>query len=356
MTSLTTPQTTSFGLTAWQTVRSLSLLCALLPACVQAPVTDDGPDLDIDTDDQQDIDEDDEEQSQRPPSAEAFEALTADAREDMTQRFPVNVADWTHLVGEQGSTLFFNPNSFMKGDGSLAVGEVEVEMIEIFDKGSMLVTNMPSNGLTAAGEVALLVSGGEHLIDANQDGEALKMHGQFQLTAPAENTGGPDMDMQLFRAEGDGDAWVAEEENDKNFRVGGEGADAHYSVLSGEFGWTNIDRWYSDTRPKTTIHVSVPDGWDDSNSAVYLSYDGEENALARMDTYDDTTGLFSEHYGLIPIGLEVHLIFVTESEGQWSYAIQGTTITDGHLTDFDSPDDFIETDTDGLVAAINALP
>ena len=74
MTSLTTTQTTSFGLTTWQTVRSLSLLCALLPACVQAPVTDDGPDLDIDTDDQQDIDEDDEEQSQRPPSAEAFEA------------------------------------------------------------------------------------------------------------------------------------------------------------------------------------------------------------------------------------------------------------------------------------------
>jgi hypothetical protein len=66
--------------------------------------------------------------------------------------------------------------------------------------------------------------------------------------------------------------------------------------------------------------------------------------------------LFSEHYGMIPIGLEVHLIFVTESEGDWSYAVQGTTIVDGHLTAFDSPDDFIETTTDGLVTVINALP
>jgi hypothetical protein len=75
-----------------------------------------------------------------------------------------------------------------------------------------------------------------------------------------------------------------------------------------------------------------------------------------MDTYDEATGYFSEHYGLIPIGLEVHLIFVTESEGDWSYSIQAATIADGHLSSFDSAEDFIETDTDGLVNAINALP
>ena len=101
---------------------------------------------------------------------------------------------------------------------------------------------------------------------------------------------------------------------------------------------------------------SLPDGWDDSNCAVYLSYDGEPTALARFDTYDAGTELFSEHYGLIPIGVEVHVIFVTESEGQWSYAVQAQTIVDNHLTVFASAEDLVETDADGLAAVINALP
>jgi hypothetical protein len=244
----------------------------------------------------------------------------------------------------------------LDADGNPAVGPVQVELIEIFDKGSMLVTDMPSVGQLPTGEKALLVSGGEHYVGATQNGEDLRLHGSFSLNTPADNTGGLDEDMRLFRADGDGDAWV-EEEDEKALRIGdADGGGAGYMALSGEFGWTNIDRWYSDSRPKTTIHISVPDGWDDSNSVVYLSYDGESNALARMDTYDDSTGLFSEHYGLIPIGLEVHIIFVTELDGEWSYAIQGTTITDGHLTEFTSAESLIETDTDGLVQAINVLP
>lgn len=315
---------------------------------------------------------------QQPPTPEAFNDLTFAARDDETQVFSVLATDWTSLEGEQGSTLFFKANSFSTADGTEVTGEVQIQFIEIFDKGSMLVTDMPSIGQRPSGEVAQLISGGEHYVGATQDGEALTMNSSFQLTAPAENTGGADWGMGLFRAEVSGGVpadlddqavWVeqntgeadadAADEGDQfgiNRGDGADGADTTYWMLSGEFGWTNIDRWYSDPRPKTTINVTVPEGWDDSNSAVYLSYDGEPTALARMDTYDDATGYFSEHYGLIPIGLEVHVIFVTESEGDWSYAIQGATIVDGHLSSFDSAEDFIETDTDGLVTAINALP
>ena len=315
---------------------------------------------------------------QVPPTPEAFNELTLAARDDETQVFSVLATDWTSLEGEQGSTLFFEANSFSTADGLVATGEVQVQFIEIFDKGSMLVTDMPSIGQLPSGDVAQLISGGEHYVGATQDGEALTMNSSFQLTAPADNTGGADWGMGLFRAEvsdgvpadlDDQAVWIEQgtgeadpdlgDEGDQ-FGIdrgdGGAGADTNYWMLSGQFGWTNIDRWYYDPRPKTTINVSVPDGWDDSNSAVYLSYDGEPTALARMDTYDGATGYFSEHYGLIPIGLEVHVIFVTESEGDWSYAIQGATIVDGHLSSFDSAEDLIETDTDGLVNVINALP
>jgi hypothetical protein len=315
---------------------------------------------------------------QVPPTPEAFNELTLAARDDETQVFSVLASDWTSLEGEQGSTLFFQANSFSTADGGPVTGEVQIQFIEIFDKGSMLVTDMPSIGQRPSGEVAQLISGGEHYVGATKDGEALTLNSSFQLTAPADNTGGADWDMGFFRAEvSDGVAaglddqalWVeqntgeadadVEGEGDEfgiNRGEGGDGAETNYWMLSGQFGWTNIDRWYSDPRPKTTINVTVPEGWDDTNSAVYLSYDGEPTALARMDTYDEATGYFSEHYGLIPIGLEVHLILVTESEGDWSYAIQAATIVDGHLSSFGSVEDLIETDTDGLVNAINALP
>ena len=101
--------------------------------------------------------------------------------------------------------------------------------------------------------------------------------------------------------------------------------------------------------------MDVPEGWDNSNCAVYLSYDGEANTLANFDTYDSGTELFTEHYGLIPIGLEVHVILVSESEGSWSYAIQGQTIEEDHLATFELTE-LVDTDMEGLVAAINALP
>lgn len=340
---------------------------------IDGELDEDEGDVDVDDDDQQDDDEvvdDDDSERQLPPSADEFNALTLDARDAYTQVHDVDTADWTTVVGDQGTELFFSPDSFMKSDGTLAAGEVEVELIEIFDKGSMLVTDMPSTGQRPTGELAQLISGGEHYVGATQEGEELRLNGTFQITTPASNTGGPDMEMGMFRAviadgtpagRDDQAVWVEEEDDREKFGVAGEGggadgADTMYWAISDQFGWTNIDRWYSDPRPKTTIHVDVPDGWDDTNSAVYLSYDGEPTALARMDTYDDVTELFSEHYGQIPVGLEVHLIFVTESEGDWSYAIQGATIEENHVTTFATADDFIETDTDGLVNAINALP
>ena len=331
-------------------------------------VVDDDDDL-VDDDDEI-IDDDDDQESQLPPTADAFNTLTLDARDAYTQVFDVDTDGWTTVVGDEGTELFFLPDSFMKSDGTLAEGDVEVELIEIFDKGSMLVTDMPATGQLPTGELAQLISGGEHYVGATQEGEELRLNGTFQITTPASNTGGPDTEMGMFRAvvadgapagRDDQAVWVEEEDDREKFGIAGEGggadgADTMYWAISDQFGWTNIDRWYSDPRPKTTIHVDVPDGWDDTNSAVYLSYDGEPTALARMDTFDDVTELFSEHYGLIPVGLEVHIIFVTESEGDWSYAIQGATIVDNHVTTFASADDFIETDTDGLVAAINALP
>jgi hypothetical protein len=64
--------------------------------------------------------------------------------------------------------------------------------------------------------------------------------------------------------------------------------------------------------------------------------------------------LFSEHYGQIPVGLACHIIFATEDNGNWRYAIKGVTTTANTTYTFTQAETTVGTEAQ-LVAAINAI-
>ncbi len=294
------------------------------------------------------------------PDGEALaENFTANV-EELRQEFTIS-SDGGAITGEQGTAITFYGN-FLTQQGGAVTGDVDIELIEIFDKASMVLTKKATNGKTAEGAIGTLISGGEFFINATQEGQPLTIDGGFSIMAPTDNTGDLSNEMFLFagKEECDGDKCelVWEQQADKRVEAGqGQGTGGemgtYYYAFQNQFGWTNIDRWYSDPRPKTTIFVDVPEGYDDSNCVVYLSYDGEPTALARMDVYDDDTQLFTEHYGLIPIGLEVHFIFVSMVDDEWKYAIQGATIVENHVEVINNVQTITE---EQLIALINALP
>ncbi len=72
-----------------------------------------------------------------------------------------------------------------------------------------------------------------------------------------------------------------------------------------------------------------------------------------MDIYNTELEMFTEHYGLIPVGLEVHIIMVAEIDGQLNYAIQGTTIVEDHIEVITSLAPITQS---ALEALINGLP
>jgi hypothetical protein len=226
----------------------------------------------------------------------------------------------------------------------------------------MVMTHKATIGKKENGDLATLVSGGEFYVNATKDGNPLKLVSGYSIIAPTENTGGPDEEMKLFTGVEncieDVCNLVWDEEEDRGIEVGqfqpdGGGVFSAYYCFQSKFGWTNIDRWYNDPRPKTTIYVDVPEGFDNTNCAVFIVYDGEPTALGRMDTYDPETGLFSEHYGLIPIGLEVHFVLVSIIEDEVHYAIQGTTITENHV---EVIDDVHSITKEELIELIDELP
>ena len=292
------------------------------------------------------------------PTAANFYAIKEQGVKNVTQNFTATAGNGLiTLTSAKGVVITLNGNALTK-NGNPVTGAIDITYIELFDKGRMLVTNKPTMGVMANGNHAMLKSGGEFFIKASQGGVDLVTISNITLVVPTNLTGGLDNTMTLWAGAVDTKdelVWRAADAVGANGTKGGvDGVQNSYYVTFGNFGWTNVDRFYSDPRPKTTILVGAPQGYNNTNSAIYLSYDGEgQNALAKLDTYT-AAGLFSEHYGQIPVGLACHIIFATEDNGQWRYAIKAVTITAGATYTFTLAETSVGSEAQ-LVAAINAI-
>jgi hypothetical protein len=299
---------------------------------------------------------------------EALAQRFIDNRTNAVQEFTIDAATGGVITGTQGTQVTFQPNSF-KLNGNLVTGSVEIQLIEVYDKSSMVLLDKSTLGLRGNGDKEALKSAGEFFVNAQQGGQNLDLAEMAQVMSKPINPAEMDPAMKIFRGGPDQDCdgidddcdWVEAdfdgngEQDDPQIRdaQGAAGAMVSYSYDIGDFGWTNLDRWYSFAGAKTEIFIDVPEGFDGDNCAVYLSYDGESNALASMDVWSETEEMFTEHYGLIPVGLEVHIIMVAEIDGQLHYAIQGTTIVDNHVEVISS---LSPTTQATLESLINGLP
>lgn len=294
-----------------------------------------------------------------PPTSAAFKSISEKGLKKNTQNFTITAGTGVvTLTSAKGVKLTLNGDCLTK-NGNPVTGQVDIEYVELFDKGNMLISNKPTMGIMPDGKKNLLISGGEFFIKATQGGVELKTSCYMNLIVPTALTNGLDNAMTLWNGIIDERGELAWEQPKPNAdgtggKGGVQGEGANYYVTFGKFGWTNVDRFYSDPRPKTTLLVKAPEGYTNENSAVYLSYDGEgTNALAKLDTYT-SAGLFSEHYGQIPIGLKCHVIFATEDNGQWRYAIKAVTVAANDVYTFTLAETIVGTETQ-LVAAINAI-
>lgn len=271
-----------------------------------------------------------------------------------TQHFTVDAVSGGSIYGNHGTRVYIAGSILYNGSNQLVTGNVDVALVEIFDRASMILLDKPTMGRLPNGDLSTLISGGEYYLKITQNGQELHTNGSgVWVSIPAGNTGGAQAGMTLF------DGLIADDGHlewqaaaDTTVAVDQDSTGMSYNILDGSWGWTNVDRFYSDPRPKTVLKVKLPDGFDNTNSEVYLTYDGEPTALASLDIFT-TDGFFSEHYGLIPIGLEVHLIAVTMIDGQLNYSIQGVTIADGQIEYVNS---FTPITQSALADLINALP
>ncbi len=292
-----------------------------------------------------------------PASSANFKALREKALKDLTQTETFKAEEGISFTSEKGTKLTISTNCLVDEDNNPVEGDVTLSFIEIYDRGNMVATNKPVMGKDGDGNLLPLVTGGEYNIEIKKGDKLLKPGCPFQVHVPAANTGDLDGAMILWTGQINDDGNLVWEEagaDGKEGDVRPNEQNAGYDIWGNEFGWANVDRFYNDPRDKTQIKVTVPNGYDNNNAAVYLAYENEPNVLAQLDTYDTADKFFSEHYGFVPIGMTLHVIFVSESNGSVVYAIkQATIVANGTIAI--SSSDLDTTTKNNLISLINAL-
>lgn len=280
---------------------------------------------------------DDDENQSEAPTPEEFQSLRQAALDNITQNFQLDFSSGNAFVtSEQGVELYIS--SCTNASGTQTTGTVDLEYVEIFDRGTMLVTNKPTMGISPSGEEGILISGGEFYFNATENGEQLNACG-ISARVPGNLTGGIDFNMTQWTGniDADGDlTWVTTP------NIFMEMDSSTYYPFTEEFGWMNCDIFWDDPRPRTDVTIQVPVDYDNTNSSVYFSIAGEPSSLGYIG-------------GAYPIGLEAHFIFVTAEDDDWRYAVQSVTISENEVITFTLDDTAVVTESE-LIDIINALP
>jgi len=257
-----------------------------------------------------------------------------DRSSEATQYFTAKADTSNLIIGAQGTIITILPKAFYTGSldaPELVTGEVSIELVEVYKREDMILMNKPTMGKLKNGKLGTLISGGFYRLRITQNGSEVKVFkGKLLVGLPKTNSNNGSNLMGEFEGVFDDEGDLSWKQVDDTVEVKGDTSGSAYTIADTTFGWTNVDRFYSDPRPKTTLNVKLPNGFNNTNTKVFVTYDGEKTALAQLDVFTNE-GLFSEHYGLIPIGLKIHIIAITRISGKLHYSIVPATIEDGKI-------------------------
>lgn len=289
------------------------------------------------------------------PSATALNQLFDQQRAAMKQSFTIDAAQGGTVVGMQGTKFRIPPSTFVDQAGNVVTGNVSIKIIEIYDRGSMVLANMPTMGKNSQGENALLISGGEYYFEATQNGSKLSVNQSIDVWMPTDN---PSQEMDLFVAttnDQGNSVWDSAPIDSSNVVVTEDSTGMYYysqydGIYQGvEYNWINCDYFYGNSDPKMDLKVKLPAGSTGENSKLFIVIEGL-NAIGEL--YDwDQDGIFE--FNNIPIGLKVHLIALNVVDDVLYHKLLSITTTEGELVTIEEMEIMTQQE---LLNLINNLP
>lgn len=261
------------------------------------------------------------------PSAtsEALISFFQDNLNSEKQYFTIDASSSSTITGAKGSQLTFSPNSFETSNGTVVTGNIDIQLIEIFTKAEMMMLNMPTMGQLSGNQIAPLISGGQFKITASQNGQKLNLVNGYGYSAVIPANNGVDPNMQLFYGTAGASDTVMWATADSSMLFG---QGNQYNAYFDSINWVNLDYFSNLPGTQTTVQVEVPQGFDNQNCVMYVSFDGL-NSLGAL--YNSSNNVFTSapNYTL-PVGTDIHFVAVSIIGGNPHVAIISSQITNNH--------------------------
>lgn len=264
-----------------------------------------------------------------PTPTSSLGSVFTNNRNDAKQSFTLNAAVYNQFTGANGVKIMIPANSFEYANGDLVSGTINVSLIEILDQSSMILMNMPTTS-----DGTILVSGGQLQLTATQNGSMIYLadNAAISVMVPTDNY---DPQMQLFAGttdtEGNIDWSLSVDSTGTADSVGfvpdstGGGSGGGYFYFEWDdpsLGWINCDYFYGSPDPLSTISITLPTGYDYTNSYVFVHF-SSINSVGNANWDFNSAFTFQN----TPIGTQVTIVCISEIDGDYFSALVPVTVT-----------------------------
>lgn len=264
-----------------------------------------------------------------------------------SQNFTIDNINTQIITGAQGTKITFNPNSFVTFAGAEVTGNINIELKEIYDKKTMLLSDITTNGLLN-GQQEPLVSGGEFYVNATQNGIQLKLRQGQKFSAFLPSISVPDPGMNYFNGsiKPEGIVWAL---NKDTVVLPTSTSPKGYFVNCDSLRWGNADRFLPNPN-YTSVTLNIAGNYDPSEIKAYVWYDNVKTVWSFWKHFNTATNVFSDNH--TASGLPAHFIVVSFKDGKLYTAVLGTTITTNATYNLT----LSETTEDAFANSLAALP
>ena len=262
-------------------------------------------------------DKDSDSNSNYVPTVVALNSLFNSNLDDIKQTATFDAGTTFTFTSTAGTTVVIDGTCLRK-NGNPVTGNVDLEFIELYDRGTMAITNKPTLGVDTNGDLVPMDSGGEFKVAVKQNGIALTSTCYYQINTPTSLTGGTQTGMQPFSGTIDAAGnltWAVAQGVDFYLTTTPD----KYNTLLSNFDWFNYDK-LPNIGPRTEITVNIPTEYVNA-STLFLSTNARPNSLGGLG-------------GKYSIGLQCNIIFLAEENGSFRYAIKPITIVNNQQVTF----------------------
>jgi len=242
-----------------------------------------------------------------------------DTQAPTAQTFTVDPTTTQTITGSKGTSITFFANSFVDMSGNAVTDPVTVKLTEVFSKGDMILVDRMT---TSNGQ--LLESGGEFLLEATANGQAVELNQMYNMQVPISSaTSNPNaMDLFVGQTVQDTFTWVPVDSS----MIWTDSS--NYNIYFDSLTWINCDYFYGSGLPTTNVNVEpvLDDGLTLTNVRAYLVFNNINSVTSLY--YNNATNTY--RVNAMPIGESVEIVMVGMNATQIYLGTLSTTLTNSN--------------------------